>query len=255
MLPIDLPYLRARLEELPCPEPVLEIGAGWDHEFHRGPLRARGCHSFFTHDVRQYSDAPPLDFLGDICGTTSIPESFAGTCLVFYVLEHVYAPWRAVDEIWRITKPGGVVFGAVPLRTAIHRHDKDYWRFCPDGLAYLLRRFRLHHFAIDGNVALPANLLFTAVKVELREDWLEHNQETVLRPEVILGHDHLAGAPWKRWIVDLLRRRMGLSLERWDRPWNDQRMRELGFEEWTTVSYSTSSPEHRRSSPLLGREQ
>lgn len=233
----ELTYLRRRLAELRCEEPILEIGAGWDVEFHRRPFRSLGYGSFFSHDVRAYDgDAP--DFLGDVCRETEVPASFAGTCLVFNVLEHVYAPWQAVDEIRRIMKPGGVLFGSVPLRTAIHRHARDYWRFCPDGLAYLLRRFRLANLALDGNVALPANLLFACVKDERQDDWAEHNQEVVLRPEVILGNDYVTAARWKKWLLDRLRRRFGLTIEKWDGPWNAERMRELGFRDWTAVDYS-----------------
>ncbi len=234
----ELTYLRIRLAETRCEEPILEIGAGWDSEFHRQPFRALGYRRFLAHDAREY-DGTPLDFVGDICWRTDIPDSFAGCCLLFNVLEHVYAPWQAVDEVRRILKPGGVLFGSVPLRTAIHRHDKDYWRFCPDGLAYLLRHFRLTNLALDGNVGLPANLLFTCVRDERQDDWEESNQEVVLRPEVILGNDYVTASRLKRWAIDRLRRRFGLSIEIWDGPWNDKRMRELGFVEWSVVDYRT----------------
>jgi SAM-dependent methyltransferase len=235
MIQSEVTYIRHRLPELRVEEPVLELGAGWDLEFHRRPFREAGFTEFFSHDVRDY-EATTQDFLGDICQRTDIPESFAGCCLLFNVLEHVYAPWVAVDEVWRILKPQGALIGSVPLRTAIHRHDKDYWRFCPDGIAYLLRRFRLVHFAIDGNVGLPANLLFTGLKEV--GDWSEENQEAVLRPEVILGNDYVTGSRWKRQALDQLRRRLNISLEIWDGPWNTRRMRELGFADWTVVDYS-----------------
>lgn len=236
MLPIALSYLEARLRSVRCEEPILEVGAGWDVEYHRGPFREAGYSSFLAHDAHQYEGAP-LDFVGDICLTTSIPAATAGSCLLFNVLEHVYAPWQAVDEVWRIMKPGAALFGSVPLRTELHRHDKDYWRFCPDGVAYLLRRFRLTHLALDGNVALPANLLFTAVKDVSEETWDDENQRVVLAPEVILGNDYTTVSRWKRWAIGQLRRRAGLSIERWDGPWDSRRMRELGFESWTVVEY------------------
>lgn len=239
MQPAELSYLEARLRELRCKEPILEIGAGWNLEFHRAPFRKAGYSSFLAHDVRQY-DGAPLDFVGDVCRPTSIPAALAGVCLLFNVLEHVYAPWQAADEVWRITKPGGALFGSVPLRTELHRHDKDYWRFCPDGIAYLLRRFRLTHLALDGNVALPANLLFTAVKDVSKETWEAENERIALAPEVIVGNDYTTASRWKRWAIGQLRRRTGFSIERWDGPWDATRMRELGFEQWTTVDYRRS---------------
>lgn len=236
MRPVELSFLEARLREHRCEEPILEIGAGWDVEFHRMPFREAGYSSFLSHDVQQY-DGPTLDFVGDICRTTAIPAETAGGCLLFNVLEHVYAPWRAADEIWRVMRPGGTLFGSVPLRTELHRHDKDYWRFCPDGIAYLLRRFRLTHLSLDGNVSLPANLLFAAVKDVSREEWEAENERVVLAPEVILGNDYTTTSGWKRWLIGQLRRRASLSIERWDGPWDSRRMRELGFERWTVIDY------------------
>jgi hypothetical protein len=34
-----------------------------------------------------------------------------------------------------------------------------------------------------------------------------------------------------------MRRRLGLSLELWDGPWDAGRMRDLGFEDWTVRAY------------------
>jgi hypothetical protein len=36
------------------------------------------------------------------------------------------------------------------------------------------------HFAVDGNVSLPANLFWTAVKDLENTDWCGHNQELCL---------------------------------------------------------------------------
>jgi SAM-dependent methyltransferase len=238
MLSFEPSYTGARLDEYDWAEPVLELGAGWDLEFHRTPFRERGASAFYAQDQTAHEGAE-LDFVGDLCAGTEIPDELAGTVLLFNVLEHVYAPWRAVDEAHRVLQPDGLLLGSVPFRAAIHRHDKDYWRICPDGLAYLLRRFRLVHFAINGNCAMPANLLWAAVKDKRHTDWLTHNERTVLRPEVILGSDYTTITPWKMWLLNLMRRRFGLSLELWDGPWNSQRMHELGFEEWTVRTYST----------------
>jgi SAM-dependent methyltransferase len=211
-------------------------GAGWDPEFHRGPFRELGARAFYAQDLTSH-DGAAIDFVGDLCAGTDIPDELAGTVLLFNVLEHVYAPWLAADEAWRVLQPDGLLIGSVPFRTAIHRHDRDYWRVCPDGLAYLLRRFRLVHFAVNGNCGMPANLLWAAVKDKRRQDWAEENQRVVLRPEVIVGGDYTTTSPWKQRLLDTMRRRLGLSLELWDGPWDAGRMRDLGFEDWTVRAY------------------
>jgi ubiquinone/menaquinone biosynthesis C-methylase UbiE len=61
------------------------------------------------------------------------------------VLEHMYNPFRAVDEIHRVLRPGGKALVYTPFIHAYHGGDKkggpDYWRFSKDGLKYLFREF------------------------------------------------------------------------------------------------------------------
>lgn len=236
MMPIEVAYLRARIEDLGIREPILEVGAGWDLEFHRKPFREHGATRFYAHDFIQY-DGAPLDWVGDLCAGTKIPDAVAGSVVICSVLEHLYAPWRAADELARILQPGGLLFGSVPCRTEIHRHPNDYWRFCPEGVAALLRSFRLTHIAIDGSCSLPANVLFAGVRDTSKGDWLEENLAIAAAPEVILGNDYTTVKPWKRRLNDLLRRRLGLSIERWQWPSGKDRMAELGYKSWSVRSY------------------
>jgi SAM-dependent methyltransferase len=56
------------------------------------------------------------------------------------VLEHIEGdPQRAVDECFRVLKPGGLAVHTTCLLQPIHAAPGDYWRFTPDGLAFLSR--------------------------------------------------------------------------------------------------------------------
>ncbi len=58
------------------------------------------------------------------------------------VLEHVAGdPFRAVDETFRILKPGGIAVHTTVLLFQIHGYPSDYWRFTPDGLRLLCQKF------------------------------------------------------------------------------------------------------------------
>lgn len=60
------------------------------------------------------------------------------------VLEHVENPFKVVEEIYRILKPGGKCFVYVPFLHAWHGsgiNEKDYWRFTEDTVKYLFRKF------------------------------------------------------------------------------------------------------------------
>jgi SAM-dependent methyltransferase len=58
------------------------------------------------------------------------------------VLEHVEGnPQQAIDESWRVLRPGGIAVHTTCFINPIHLVPKDYWRFTPDALALLSQRF------------------------------------------------------------------------------------------------------------------
>lgn len=83
----------------------------------------------------------------------SLTESDAGkerweAVMLSEVLEHVEIPLVVLQKSRDVLKPGGVVIVTTPFNYRIHEYGpqdpeitepglKDYWRFCPDGLALL----------------------------------------------------------------------------------------------------------------------
>jgi SAM-dependent methyltransferase len=57
------------------------------------------------------------------------------------VLEHLREPQRAIDEMYRVLKPGGTLLLTTRFLFPIHDAPHDYFRFTKYGLQYLLRRF------------------------------------------------------------------------------------------------------------------
>lgn len=59
------------------------------------------------------------------------------------VLEHLPEPQKAIDEIFRVLKPGGELLLTTRFLFPIHDAPHDYFRYTKYGLRYLLRRFEI----------------------------------------------------------------------------------------------------------------
>jgi SAM-dependent methyltransferase len=58
------------------------------------------------------------------------------------VLEHVQGdPQQAIDETFRVLKPGGTAIHTTCFINPIHGAPNDYWRFTPYALTLLCKRF------------------------------------------------------------------------------------------------------------------
>lgn len=58
------------------------------------------------------------------------------------VLEHVVDPVRAVDEMFRVLRPGGGILVQLPFNLNYHADPDDYWRASPMGLRLWMSRFK-----------------------------------------------------------------------------------------------------------------
>ena len=81
--------------------------------------------------------------VGDIHALPFKEERFDGI-VCKSVLEHIESPGKAVSEIHRVLKKGGMALVYVPFIFPYHAEKglyKDYWRFTEDGVIYLFRNF------------------------------------------------------------------------------------------------------------------
>src|SRR5512145_2648422 len=64
---------------------------------------------------------PGVDRIEDLAGL-SLADATAGTILCLDTLEHVFEVRRAVSEMIRVLRPGGLLIVSVPLDFHIHEH-------------------------------------------------------------------------------------------------------------------------------------
>lgn len=96
-----------------------------------------------TLDINQFDDYP--DIIDDLCSLQhDLTAHFDGiVCLA--VIEHVYDPQAAVNNLYTMLKPGGCCFAYVPFLYRYHAPPdlkyQDFYRYTRDGVAYLFRGF------------------------------------------------------------------------------------------------------------------
>jgi SAM-dependent methyltransferase len=81
--------------------------------------------------------------------------------IVQAVLEHVISPAKVVDEIYRVLKPGGLVYAETPFMQQVHEKAYDFTRFTESGHRWLFKHFELIE---SGAVAGPAVALGWSIR-------------------------------------------------------------------------------------------
>jgi SAM-dependent methyltransferase len=141
--------------------PVLDTCAGWEPNFYH-PLFAG--YEYIKQDMQDY-DPHCIDIICDVCDMKSISDASIGVVLNMESLEHIAHPQGCIDEIFRVLKPDGYLILTTVMHFKIHRTPKDYWRFAPEGLELLLRRFKIVDCTLEGGFKRPKGIWVLARKV------------------------------------------------------------------------------------------
>jgi len=156
-------YVREMISKFKFEEPILDCGAGWEPNLYQ-PLFPNM--KYIKQDFQDY-DPPCIDLVCDICNMSPIEDNSIGLLLLLESLEHIEQPQKALDEIYRVLKPNGLLIMTTVLGMGIHRCPKDYWRFCPDGIEFLMRRYKILDFTLEGEPSFPLGIWATGQKVLL----------------------------------------------------------------------------------------
>lgn len=155
--------LRAIDQLLACPEPhVLDVGAGSVVEKNRRAgerllaeryARLVNQPGYWGLDV---AAGVNVALVGDAHALPIAAGSLDGVIMVS-VLEHLSDPPRAVEQVWRVLKPGGLYFSYAPFYHPYHASPHDYFRFTEEGYRHLLREFGGVELVSGGNYVAVLN--------------------------------------------------------------------------------------------------
>lgn len=70
------------------------------------------------------------------------PDNSFDFVITDQVLEHIAGdPQQAINESWRVLRPGGIAVHTTCFINPVHKEPGDYWRFTPDALRLLSGKF------------------------------------------------------------------------------------------------------------------
>ena len=146
------------IDEINHNDAVLDIGRAMREKYKN--IKSKKIE---TLDVNDYGDYP--DIVCDICGDINGLENRYDKIICISILEHVYNPFDAVNNLKLMLKNNGIIYGYVPYLYHYHAPEdlkfQDYFRFSKDILAYLFRDFKkVELFPVRGRISTPMNLLF-----------------------------------------------------------------------------------------------
>lgn len=155
-------FLKIITKSLPIPDPIYEFGSflvpGQEKEANLRPFFPKK--KYYGCDMREGNGVDLVLNLHNI----DLPSNIAGSVLSFDTLEHVEYPRKAVEEMHRILRPGGIIVISSVMNFPIHEYPHDYWRFTPQGLSSLLSIFDKSIVTCTGEDNFPISILGVAFK-------------------------------------------------------------------------------------------
>lgn len=125
--------IRAFVKKYASQEKTLEVGCGFSHYSEYFPNR-------IGIDV---VSLPTVDVVADAHDLNMFKEGEFDRVLCIEVLEHLHSPQKAVDEMRRVLKKGGILILTTRFIFPLHDVPHDYYRFTEYGLRYLLKDFEV----------------------------------------------------------------------------------------------------------------
>lgn len=90
--------------------------------------------------VDKYDKRDFIDYNHDI-NNLKFKNDYFDAVVCLSILEHIPYPHKAINELYRVLKPGGEIWVQSPFLFPYHEAPKDYWRITPDGLRVWMENF------------------------------------------------------------------------------------------------------------------
>lgn len=106
--------------------------------------------------------APGVDVVGDAHALPFGDGSFEQVVCT-EVLEHLHTPQKAIDEMYRVLKPGGVLLLTTRFIFPLHDVPGDYFRYTKYGLKHLLSAWKVESVQEEAGTLETMGVLFQRI--------------------------------------------------------------------------------------------
>ncbi len=155
-------FIRICADTLPISEPIYEFGS-FQVPGQEGFADLRPFFKGMQYVGADTRKGPGVDVVLNL-HSINLPSESVGTVLVLDTLEHVEFPRRALSELFRILKSGGVLIISSVMDFPIHDYPYDYWRFTPEGFKSLLGDFPKSFVGYSGADNFPDTVIGVGFK-------------------------------------------------------------------------------------------
>lgn len=149
------------LSEIKSDMSILDIGKSMRDKYEKII-----CKEKKTLDLNIFDDYPDyqFDLSGELIDNNSILFNKFDAIICLAVLEHVYNPFIAINNIKSMLKRNGILFGYVPFLYHYHAPKnlefQDFFRYSKDGVAYLLKDFKeIKLYPVRGKLSSSMHIL------------------------------------------------------------------------------------------------
>lgn len=113
-------------------------------------------------DIEKYGDH--ISLILD-AHNLKLDDNCVDNVVALEVLEHLATPKNAINEIYRVLKPGGTIMLSIPFLFRVHGDPSDYQRYTLFGLERLLENFHnVEIFEMGGRISVISDLITTGAK-------------------------------------------------------------------------------------------
>jgi len=125
---------------------VLDIGCG--NKQYANIIEAYASQHIGLDHENTLHDLNKADIVGTAYDIPADDDSF-NSILCTEVLEHLEEPEKALQECYRVLKPGGYAVFTCPFIWHLHEEPRDFYRYTKYGLDYLFIKTGFHVVSIE----------------------------------------------------------------------------------------------------------